>query len=276
MMIGVFFFLLQLTGGISLPMGQPTDSDNFVAPTGMNISSILNDEMATTEMKNTTFIESERQRRQLQLFGGVVDRRCEQVFDNTIENIFARTDCSCDPVGFPPALVVDCQRTKESCIVKRRFTDDPNDKLLCGSPGLRVVLNVWSVVVGGSPVTAEICFYDSSVFNITLPDIFNPVCFGLFTGLPGSVPLANILQLIFGTASTAKLLEDSSKSSSLKRRKNPMRISASSCAPTIGSKKEACNSCTICPPEAGGGMIFDCSNIVPDFRATECKNISRI
>jgi hypothetical protein len=258
-MFNVLIFLLLCTGGATQAIGRPTDLSSNI------------DQVSATTMLPLQGTLLEKERRQLQLFGGVVDRRCEKLVNNTVESIFVRSECSCDPVGFPPALVVDCQRTKQTCIIKRRFSSDPNDKLLCGSPGLRIVVNVWSIVFAGSPVTAEICFYDPSVFNVTLPDIFNPVCFGLFTGLPGSVPLANILELIFGiTASTAKLLQDSSKSSSLKRRNNPMTISDKSCVPSIGSNKEQCNSCTICPPESGGGMIFDCSNIVPDFRTTEC------
>ena len=279
-MFVVLILLLQFTGRASQTIEPPTDlssrSNDFVDATTRRkrIDSRLpiSGKMTSSIMTNTTFIESERQHRQLQLFGGVIDRRCERLMDNTIENIFVQNECSCDPVGFPPALVVDCQRAKESCIIKRRFTSDPNDKLLCGNPGLRITLNVWSIIFAGSPVAAEICFYDASVFNVTLPDIFNPVCFGLFTGLPGSVPLANILSLIFGrTASTSKLLEDSSKSSSSGlQRSHPMTISDETCVPTIGDNKEKCNSCTICPPENGGGMIYDCSNIIPGLRTTEC------
>ncbi len=116
--------------------------------------------------------------RELQIFEEI-DRRCETLVDNTIENIFAPKDCSCSQGGFPPTLTVDCSRIKESCI-QRRFTDAPDDNLLCGSLGIRFVVNVLAIAFGGLPVTAEVCFYDVSVFNITVPDIINPVCLGVF------------------------------------------------------------------------------------------------
>jgi hypothetical protein len=273
MMFGISILLLLFVDGVAQTTGRPTElSSNMDRDSTTPMPPVRGTMTASATINTTTFITNERRQRQLQLFGGIIDRRCEQLMDNTIENIFVRNECSCEPVGFPPALVVDCLRKQESCIIRRRFTNDPNDKLLCGSPGLRFVVNVWSIAFAGSPVTAEICFHDASVFNVTLPDVFNPVCFGLFTGLPGSVPLANILELIFGrTASTAKLLEDSSKSSSsLKKKSIPMKISDKSCIPNIGSNKEECSSCTICPPESGGGVMFDCSNILPGFRTTEC------
>ena len=209
--------------------------------------------------------------RELQIFEGI-DRRCETLMNNTIENIFAQKDCSCSQGGFPPTLTVDCSRIEESCI-QRRFTDTPDDNLLCGYPGIRFVVNVLAIAFGGLPVVAEVCFYDVSVFNITVPDIINPVCIGVFAGLPGSIPLANLLGLIFGiTAPASKALREPSKPSSLslKKKHQAFRINENSCVPVIGNEKEKCNSCTICPPEEGGGIIFDCTNIVPDLQSTDC------
>ena len=209
--------------------------------------------------------------RELQIFEEI-DRRCETLVDNTIEGIFAPKDCRCSQGGFPPTLTVDCSRIEESCI-QRRFTDPLDDTLLCGSPGIRFIVNVWAVAFGGLPVTAEVCFYDVSVFNITVPDIINPVCIGVFAGLPGSIPLANLLGLIFGiTAPASKALREPSKPSSLslKKKHQAFRINENSCVPVIGNEKEKCNSCTICPPEEGGGIIFDCTNIVPDLQSTDC------
>ena len=209
--------------------------------------------------------------RELQIFEEI-DRRCETLVDNTIEGIFAPKDCRCSQGGFPPTLTVDCSRIEESCI-QRRFTDPLDDTLLCGSPGIRFIVNVWAIAFGGLPVTAEVCFYDVSVFNITVPDIINPVCIGVFAGLPGSIPLANLLELIFGiTAPASKALREPSKPSSLslKKKHQAFRINENSCVPVIGNEKEKCNSCTICPPEEGGGIIFDCTNIVPDLQSTDC------
>jgi hypothetical protein len=267
MLFKVVYLLLQFTGAEAQAIGKVDD----VLFTNKKHHSI--DESGLGSILPFANNETSAVRhRQLQVFGGVIDQRCEQLFDNTLENIFAAKDCTCNQVGFPPKLVVDCERVNESCI-QRRFTDAPDDKLLCGSPGIRITVNVWSIAFGGSPVVAEVCFYDVSVFNVTVPDIINPVCIGLFAGLPGSVPLANLLGLVFGrTASTAKLLQDSQKSSSslLKKKQSPVSINKKSCVPIIGTNKEKCNSCTICPPETGGGLIFDCSNIIPNLMSTEC------
>jgi hypothetical protein len=209
--------------------------------------------------------------RRLQIFGGEVDQRCEQLMDNTLEDIFAPKDCTCNQVGFPPKLVMDCERIEESCI-QRRFTDSPDDNLLCGSPGLRITMNVWSIAFGGSPVTAEVCFYDTRIFNVTVPDIINPVCIGIFSGLPGSVPLANLLGLVFGrTVIPSNSLQETSKpSSSFLKKQRGFRTSEKSCVPIIGKNKDKCNSCKVCSQESGGGLMFDCGNVVPDFISTEC------
>ena len=274
----VSFLLLQLTGGSAKDIGEADHtlytSENHQIIGKHGTSSILPSYGALNDpsTKNAT---TDRRNRQLQLIGGEIDKRCEQLMDNTLQDIFAPKDCTCNQVGFPPKLVVDCERIEESCI-QRRFTDSPDDQLLCGSPGIRITVNVWSIAFGGSPVIAEVCFYDVSVFNVTVPDIINPVCFGIFAGLPGSVPLANLLGLVFGrTASTAKLLQETPRSSSspLKKKQKRFIINEKSCVPTIGINKDKCNSCTICPPESGGGLVFDCSNIIPDLTPTECTVI---
>ena len=70
-------------------------------------------------------------------------------------------------------------------------------KLLCGSPGIRITANVWSIAFGGSPVVADVCFYVVSAYNVTVPDFINPVCIGVFASLPGSVPLSKFAMTYF-------------------------------------------------------------------------------
>jgi hypothetical protein len=278
MIVEVCLLLLQIVAGTAekiVHLDDTISDHRYISLSNDNvIVKPLQDKIIKIVPTNTSLVTSSNRNRQLQLFGGAIDQRCEQLVNNTLEGIFAPKDCRCSPVGFPPALVIDCERIEESCVLKRRRTDSPDDKVFCGSPGIRVTVNVWSVVFGGSPVVAELCFYDVSVFNVTVPNIINPFCFGLFAGLPGSVPLANLLGLIFGsTASTAKLLQDtsSSKSTTLRQKKQKsLSINEKSCVPTFGDTDQKCNSCTICPPDQGGGMIFDCSNIVPNFVSTNC------
>lgn len=272
--VEIFVLLMQFTGAAANVIGEPSDlliDENlpFIGKDETGSLFPLGRTLHDPAAKNAAPVGPNRQ---LQLLGGEIDRRCEQLMDNTLEDIFAPKDCTCSQVGFPPKLVVDCAREQESCI-QRRFTDPPDDKLLCGSPGIRITVNVWSIAFGGSPVVAEVCFYDVSVFNVTVPDFINPVCIGVFAGLPGSVPLANLLGLLFGfTASTAKLLQESSKSSSslLKKKQKQFSINEKSCVPIIGTNKDKCNSCTICSPEDGGGIIFDCTNIIANLLSTEC------
>jgi hypothetical protein len=191
---------------------------------------------------------------------GYFDDRCEKIVNSTLENIFTRQDCECEPNIFPPTMTVKCQRTNTTiCLI-------PSTEILCGIPGITITFNIWNVIVGGLPIIAEICFYDLSVFDFTVPNIINPFCVGIFGRTPGSIPLMNLFNAIFGIVSASSSKETTSTTSITA---NDDTATLGPCIAKLGD--DECQSCEICNPlRGGGGMKFDCSNIQPELVSTEC------
>jgi hypothetical protein len=189
-----------------------------------------------------------------QLATGIFDARCEELLNSTIEGIFRRQDCVCEPKIFPPSLDVVCQLAK-SANITRCFP--PNTGVVCGRPGITTSLNLLSALTGGLVLKVDLCFYDATLFGLPVPKLFNPYCINVLGSISGSPSISSILQAIFGIFSPG-LKADASLSSN----------TIGTCKARLGKKK--CQSCSACGASMGGGVRMDCSNLVPDFVVDEC------
>lgn len=228
----------------SLPMDAAFDQD------GPYKSQLLPKDIHTNLIRKP-------QHQNRQLTTGLFDARCEELMNSTIEGIFPRQDCSCEPRLFPPALDINCQLA-ESSNISRCFP--PNTEVVCGRPGITTSLNLLSALTGGFVVRVDLCFYDATLFGFPVPRLFNPYCINILGSIAGSPSIPTIIQAIFGLFSPglkADAVSSASDSGTI-----------GTCKAKLGKKK--CQSCSVCSASMGGGVRMDCSNLIPDFVVDEC------
>jgi hypothetical protein len=198
------------------------------------------------------------QQQDRQLIFGIIDNQCEGILNATIENIFPRQDCACNAKLIPPSIAIDCKLEASS---NRTLCFPPTTKIVCGQPGISVSFNILNLIRGALPVAADLCFYDGALFGLPFPNAFNPFCINLLGSIPGLPSISGLIQAIFGIflpGSKAGLSADASSSSD----------TTGACAAKLGNQE--CQSCTVCSASVGGGVLVDCSNLVPNFVIDEC------